>query len=88
MAAGLKMSTSVGADLARENPFLGALAVFELLAVGFLDLVGWQTHAQLILLVKYRDKCRRRKHTMMKSSQAASHCGEKCVCKMINQRIL
>lgn len=45
MAAGLKMSTSVGADLAREDPFLGDLAVFEPLAVGFLDLVGWQTHA-------------------------------------------
>lgn len=45
MAAGLKMSTSVGAVLAREDPFLGDLAAFEPLGVGFLDLVGWQTHA-------------------------------------------
>lgn len=45
MAAGLKMSTSVGADLARDDPLLGTLAVFELLGVSFLDLVGWQTHA-------------------------------------------
>lgn len=48
MAAGLKMSTSFGADLAPEGTFLGAfaslevlLAGFELCGVDFLDLVGF-----------------------------------------------
>lgn len=40
MAAGLKMSTSAGTGLAPEDPFLGALAGFELRGVDFLDLVG------------------------------------------------
>lgn len=40
MAAGLKMFTSVGTDLAREEPFLAAFAGLELWGVAFRALVG------------------------------------------------
>lgn len=56
MAAGLKMSTSFGADLAPEGPFLGAFASLgffaglELCGVDFLGLVGFKTQAWIYTL--------------------------------------
>lgn len=89
MAAGLNMSTSVGTDLAQEDPFLGALAGFQLWGVDFLDLVAWQTRTRFILLVKRQREMQKYMQTYHDEEESSSiPPWREMICKMKNQRML
>lgn len=88
MAAGLNKSTSVGTDLAQEDPFLGALAGFQLWGVDFLDLADWQTRTRFTLLVKRQREMRKYMQPYHDEEEWSSiPPWREMICKMKNQRM-